>query len=463
MANTKEYQIKINGITESISAVDSLNKKLENLEQRINTINTSKVTSSAGGSSSSSNASSLSEEEKLAKQIEQIDQKREAYSKEIYQNYLKGKDALSETVKLQKENVAAERLTANNYTNTMQGMKQHLADIKAVINVTDLGDTDKIKQMTQEANNLANKLKEMEQAYGQFGRNVGNYQSAFDGIDKIAIEVGGVAREFGSAREASKTLKNELTALEIQGKGNTEEAKELRKAFYQLQSAMDDATKSSKAMDTAMDWMSSFTAMASVGNGLKAFFGFDDNEITKSIQKLVALQNVLNGIETIRKQMDTEEGIGSILGKGSKGVDKFVASITGAEMGVSGLMKSSRLATIAVRGLSIALKGVGIGLAVAAISMLVDLVQKAGTAIQDYFKGNADLADASHVAASQIQAENNALAKQRDILQTRYMKGYIDDTQYARENLVLTTQAILDNVNAIEDQMLVYSQFSDII
>ena len=460
MANTKEYQIKINGITESISAIDSLNNKLQNLEQRINAINSTKV-SSAGGSSRTSNASSLSEEERLAKQIEQIDQKREAYSKEIYQNYLAAKEIMDETVKDQKQLAAAERLSAGSYSNTMRGMKQELADIKQVMQTVDLGDTTEFDKLTQRANELNEALKEIEKTYGQFGRNVGNYQSAFEGLDKIAIEVGGVSREFGSAREASKTLKNELTALEIQGKGNTEEANELRKAFYQLQSAMDDATKSSKAMDTAMDWMSSFTAMASVGNGLKAFFGFDDNEITKSIQKLVALQNVLNGIETIRKQMDTEEGIGSILGKGSKGVDKFVASITGAEMGVSGLMKSSRLATIAVRGLSIALKGVGIGLAVAAISMLVDLVQKAGTAIQDYFKGNADLADASHVAASQIQAENNALAKQRDILQTRYMKGYIDDTQYARENLVLTTQAILDNVNAIEDQMLVYSQFSD--
>lgn len=33
MANTKEYKIVINGISESINAIDSLNKKLENLEQ----------------------------------------------------------------------------------------------------------------------------------------------------------------------------------------------------------------------------------------------------------------------------------------------------------------------------------------------------------------------------------------------------------------------------------------------
>ena len=452
MANTKEYQIKINGVSESINAIDSLNNKLQNLEQRINAVNTSKV-SSAGGTSRASNASSLSEEERLAKQIEQIDQKREAYSKEIYQNYLAAKEIMDETVKDQKQLAAAERLSAGSYSNTMRGMKQELADIKQVMQTVDLGDTAEFDKLTQRANELNDALKKIEETYGQFGRNVGNYKSAFDGIDKIAIEVGGVAREFGSAREASKTLKNELTALEIQGKGNTEEAKELRKAFYQLQSAMDDATKSSKAMDTAMDWMSSFTAMASVGNGLKAFFGFDDNEITKSIQKLVALQNVLNGIETIRKQMDTEEGIGSILGKGSKGVDKFVASITGAEMGVSGLMKSSRLATIAVRGLSIALKGVGIGLAVAAISVLVDLVQKAGTAIQDYFKGNAEIMDSAHLATAQIEAENNAFKQQKAIVSSRYMQGLISDYEYAVEVVYDLTDALKNNITAMHQHM----------
>ena len=70
---------------------------------------------------------------------------------------------------------AQERLTADAYSNTMQGMKQNLSDLKAVINATDLGDSDNIKKMSQDANELTNKLKKMEEAYGQFGRNVGNY------------------------------------------------------------------------------------------------------------------------------------------------------------------------------------------------------------------------------------------------------------------------------------------------
>ena len=449
MDGKKVYQIEINGVKESVAAVESLNKQLNELESRIKALENSNV---KVGTSSSSGGGSKSEEEKLSKQIEQIDAKRVAYSKEIYQNYLAAKDVLDETVKDQKQISAQERLQSNNYTNTMAGLKQELKDLKTVMNGTDLGD-DTFKQMSQRANELTTKLKEIEASYGQFGRNVGNYQSAFDGLDKLTIEVGGVAREFGSAREAAKTFKNELTTLEMQGKGNTAEAKELRKAYNQLKSAMDDATKSSKAMDEAMDWMTSFTAMASVGNGLKAFFGFDDNEITKSIQKLVSLQNVLNGIEGIRKQMDTSEAIGSILSKGSQGVDKFVASITGAQLGVEGLTKGSRLATVAVRSLSIAMKGLGIGLVIAAISALVEVVQKAGTAIQDYFKGNAELMDSAHLATAQIEAENNAFKQQKAIVSSRYMQGLITDYEYAVEAVYNLTDALKNNITAMHEHM----------
>lgn len=460
MDGKKVYSIQINGVKESTDAVLALNKMLNELETRMQALQSKNINIKTGGSTSSKGTSALSEEAKLEKQIAAIDAKREAYSKEIYQNYLAAKDVLSETVKDQKQISAQERLQAKNYTNTMAGMKQELADLKTVINTTDIGD-DTFKQMSQRAGELTAKLKELEAQYGQFGRDVGNYDRIGQGLDKLQIEVGGVAREFSSAREASRTLKNELTALEIQGKGNTEEAKQLRKAYNQLASAMDDATKSSKAMDNAMDWMTSFTAMASIGSGLKAFFGIDENEITRSIQKLVALQNVLNGIESIRKQMDTGEGIGAILSKGSESVDKFVASITGAEIGVNGLVKSSRLATVAVRSLSIALKGLGIGLIVAAITGLMQVVEKAGGAIQDYFKGNAELIDSSHIVKSSIDAENSALQKQRDILASNFMKGYIDETEYARQNMVALTAAILDNIGELELQALAFSTSAD--
>ena len=391
MANTKEYKIVINGITEAINAVDSLNKKLENLEQRINTINTNKVTSSAGGSSSSSNASSLSEEEKLAKQIQQIDAKREAYSKEIYQNYLAAKDVLSETVKDQKQIAASERLSAKSYSNTMAGMKQELADIKAVMQTVDLGDSDTFQKMTQRANELNESLKKIEATYGQFGRNVDNYESAFNGLDKLVVKVGDSEREFNNAREASRTLKNELINLEAAGKGSTTQADNLRKAINQLKSTMDDATVSSKAMDTAMDWMQSFTAIATMNQSFKTLFGFDDIEVTKSIQQLVALKGALDGIENIRKQMDSREGVGQILGKGFEKIDQYTHKMLVFNRALQGTGTSAKIAAVGIKALGVAMKYLASLGIYAVINLATDAIMKLVGGLRDWAKGNADL------------------------------------------------------------------------
>jgi hypothetical protein len=445
MDGKKVYQIQINGITESVNAVEALNKQLDALDARIKTLQSKSVNvGTGGGTKSSSNASSLSEEAKLEKQITQIDEKRKAYSKEIYQNYLAAQDVLKETVNDQKQIAAQERLQAKTYGNTMAGLKQELADIKTVMQTTDLGDN-KFQEMTKRAGELTNKLKELEQSYGVFGRNVGNYSSAFDGMQKLTITVGGVAREFNSAREASKTLKNELIGLEAAGSGNTEVAKELRSEYYKLTSAMDDAMKSSKAMDNAMDVMESFTAMASVGQGLKGFFGFDESEIQRSIQKLVSLQNVLQGIEKLKKQMETGEGFGNIFGEGSKAVDSFVSKLTGANVGINGLTMGSRAATVAVRTLSTALKGIGIGLIIGAITIAVDAIEKLVRSL-----------DTTKTREEALEREVKSLNRQyelrKDLLAGSFMSGAINTEEFLKEQYKLENEYIEKQINLLQQR-----------
>ena len=423
MAAQKVYSIQINGLTESVKAVDALNESLKNLESRIKALEGKSVkvgASSSGGGTKSSSTSSLSEEEKLEKQIAQLEEKRIAHSKQIYQNYLAAKDVLSETEKDQKQIAASERLAAKSYSNTIAGMKQELADIKAVMQTVDVGDSGQMKQMIDRAKELNDKLKEIEQSYGQFGRNVGNYSSAFDGMQKLSISIGGVTREFNSAREASKTLKNELIGLEAAGSGNTEVAKELRAEYYKLQSAMDDATKSSKAMDEAMDMMQSFTAMASVGNGLQAFFGFDDSEIQKSIQRLVALQGVLSGLETIRKQMDTGEGFGKIFSKSFKSVDAASQKLLVYNRALLGTGTAAKAAEVGIKGLTVASKALAsIGI-VAIITGVVWAIQKAVDWVSKWAKGNADLVSSEQRLKYALDATNDSLERNLKLNQAKY-------------------------------------------
>ena len=386
MANTKEYKIVINGITESVKAVESLNKELASLESRIKSLEGKSVgVKTSGGGSKSSSTGSLSEEEKIAKQIEQIDAKRIAYSKEIYQNYLAAKDVLKETVKDQNAIAASERLQAKSYSNTIMGMKQELADIKSAMQTVDLGDTEKMGEMVKRANELNDALKKIEESYGQFGRNVGNYQSAFDGLSKYKVEIDGVTREFNSAREAAKTLTNELLNLPKGAKG----AEGLHEALLKIKSDMADLQKSSSVMDNMLDTMESFTAIANVGQGIRGLFGVNDAEMQKSIKNLVALQNILKGIETINKQMKTGEGVGGWLKPLNKEIDKGIAKLTAYQASLKTTSVAMKTFSIAIKGATLALKAFKAALSFG-ISIAIDLVLEKVLDLIESFKDASD-------------------------------------------------------------------------
>lgn len=411
MDGKKIYSITINGISESINAVDALNKQLLTLENRIKELEKSNVKINASGGGSKSSSSSLSEEAAIQKEINKLkqegatlDAKIVAAQDEVYKKVDATKQLYKETVADQKALAAQERITADAYSNTMVGMKQHLADLKAVINATDLGDTDKINEMTKDANELTKKLKEMEEAYGQFGRNVGNYKSAADGFKGLRIEVAGVTHEFDNAKQALKTLQGDLRTLQVkkdQGMLLSEEEvkrfEELPSIVAQLKSSIQDA---GKPMDGLMDTMQSIVAIAQTSKGISAFFGLEESGVEETIKNLVALQNAMQGLQTIQKQLQSQEGLGKWLAKGNAAIDTFTKKLFGLETttkttnaaiastGTAGktaavglgtasvaantATKSFSLATAAATALRVALSAIGIGLIIAGISALVE-------------------------------------------------------------------------------------------
>ena len=469
MANgVKTYEIKINGLQESINAVDSLNKQLDKLEQKMKTLSSAKVSTGGGGSTKANSA--LSEEERTQKEInklkeqgKQLDAKILAAQDEIYKRVDATKQLYKETIADQKALAAQERLSADAYSNTMQGMKQQLADLKAVINTTDIGDSGQIKKMTQQANELTNKLKQMEEAYGQFGRNVGNYKSAFDQLKQVTVTVGNTQRTFNSVRDASRQLTQELKAMAMAGKEDTKEYEELSDALHNFEmasrkaeSAVNDLKASSKGMDDILDTFQSLAALGQIGQGLTAFFGFDDTEIQRSIQKLVALQNVMQGIEKIRQQMNTQEGIGKIFSKGSTAIDDFISKLTGAKMTMDGLTMSSRAATVAVRGLSLALKAIGVGIAMYGISKVISMFEQ--------FKEGADTAtNRVKILDESLKTLNKTYSERRDLMTSSYMRGELSNEDFLTNQYKLQSEYIAEQINLLRERMAIMNEQSGIL
>jgi hypothetical protein len=123
---------------------------------------------------------------------------------------------------------------------------------------------------------------------------------------------------------------------------------------------------------------------------------------------------------------------------------------------------ASRTATLAVRGLSLALKAIGIGLAIEALNLLMQGIEAAGEALSKFFSGTGgNVANTSNVAAAAVDALNNRFKEQERILSTDYLKGYISDTEYARKEVLLLNEAMQDSVNMMNQSILTSGKYAD--
>ena len=163
---------------------------------------------------------------------------------------------------------------------------------------------------TKEANEITQKLKQLEQSYGQYGRNVGNYANGVaEGMQKIKVAVGDTTREYGSYREAVKSLTQERFNLSKTLGTESEQYKQIDKALKQLQSDYGDLNRSSKFMDGLLDTVQSFTSFASIGVGLSRLFDVDDADFNDTMQKFASLTLVMQGIEKLQLQIQKREGV----------------------------------------------------------------------------------------------------------------------------------------------------------
>ena len=309
---TKTYRVVINGVQESINAVDSLNKSLKDLEDRITALENKnlKITGTGTNGKSNTNPSKqLTEQERLEKKILETEKKLEEVRDENYKKLLHMKEELREYNQIAKSTVAAEANQQGLFdTNTMAGMKAQLKSIKAEMQTLDVNG-DRFKNLIAQANELNNKLLQIEKGYGQYGRNVGNYANGVaEGMNKIKVAVGDSTREFDNYRQAVKTLREERFNLSQTLGQESEEYKKIDIALKRLESDYKDLNQSSQFMDNMFDTMHSFMSLASIGQGLSTLFDIDDEDFQKTMQKFAGLSMILQGIDGIMRDIQRKEG-----------------------------------------------------------------------------------------------------------------------------------------------------------
>lgn len=434
MDGVKQYSIVINGLSQSISQVDALTKKLDALEKRMNSLPKGSI-GGAGGSSKSE----LKEEDRILKDIDKTTSKILETKTEEYKVMQQQKQLLKESKKEVEETIAKERVLSAQYDNTIKGWKQELKDIKAVMqsmNPDDAGFT----ELTKRADELNSKLKDVETSYGQFGRNVGNYQNDIEkALKNVTVTVGGVARQFNSTREASRTLKEELKAMSVNGQQDTKEFKELSKAVEDFEhkmqkanSAVNDLNKSSSFMDSMLDLGQSFTAIGQMGKGFGVLFGMDSGAIDKSIQQMMALQNAMMGLEKIRQQMITGEGIGKYLSDISNSFSGLTNAISNYDIDFNKAITSTKASKVVLGEFAVGMKGLGTAVAGAVAELgAMFLIMQAIEQLPKWWKGSSEAINWEEKFGKQIERTNKALEDRSN--EVRKLTNSGDYTEYEKK------------------------------
>ena len=423
------------------------------------------------------------------KEIEKTEQRIADARGEEYQSLLAAKEQLKEVKNIQSQIAAKERLFNDQYDlNTLEGIKSKLKDIKTVMNTVDI-DSDMFSSLVKSANDLNTKLKQVEESYGQYGRNVGNYKSALDSVadsnNKIRISVNGQIKEFDNVRQALKSLTNELKNLSINGKENTQEFKELSKAYHEFykatlraNSAVGDLKASSKGMDAMFDAFTSLSAIGQIGGGIQGLFGIDG--IDETIQKLMSLQSIVSGLEQIKQQLNTGEFLGGYFNKAYESIDKFVNKLFGIkdtsdkvqgvvenvaegfeneakasktastalktqEATTIGVTVATKAATIATKAFKLALDGLVIGLIITGISWviekIVDFVQSLDSSKESLNEFNAA-----------CKSSEQAYKSLGDALKNDFLSGNIGYGEYMQKSLKNENKYIKEQIGLLKER-----------
>lgn len=340
-------------------------------------------------------------------QYVQLDQRIKAYNREISDT----------TRKLQNQIVAG-----NEYKGTLKGMCAELSAAKDELRAMQLTDP-KYEEQRKKVEALNDAVKEMEQNYGVFTRNVGNYAGAVEPLTKQL-----------------KDLTDQLIAMKMAGQDNTAEYAEMSQKASQLKDAVSDVNEQIRfgASDTnALSTAMSAVSVASTGLMLLGQTFDKDSEqgkklasVAKSLATVMMVLNALTAIQNkLQKQGLLQQAAAKVQLAASIALKKLEVKITQQQTG------ATIAQTIAQKALNAAMKANPILLIISALITLISLITAAVAAISAFVSGSKE--------------QQAAFDREYDALE-RNKKAY---EEYA---------AVLDN-SAAGDREKAFKRFSNLI
>ena len=270
MPNTKKvFQIEINGLTQSVDAVKALNDQLKDLESRIKRLQNAKVEVKVSGNdttqqksvvSGNRNAndatkqqtSALQELARMQQQVSKQQAQAEALLTDEYREQLRQKIEITnqnkEATNEIKAQVAQQQVMTKEYANTLAGQRQYLADLKQALANTELN-TEEWNKLGDEVLRVNTNVKQMEESYGVFTRNVGNYASAAKGFKELADGTKEYENTINGLTAKLNDLEETMRGLDV----GSEQYKQAQNEIRDLQTKLKELQAGAESAGNAME------------------------------------------------------------------------------------------------------------------------------------------------------------------------------------------------------------------
>ncbi|MDR2927498.1 MAG: hypothetical protein LBV41_04770 [Cytophagaceae bacterium] len=185
---------------------------------------------------------------------------------------------------------------------SINSMRATLSNLKAEYDALSKADRKNVAiggEMLKQTAALNAELKEAEQAYGDFSRDVGNYEKATKNL-----------------RTEIREVTQQLAQMKLAGEGNSVAYQELAAKAGNLRDAMDDVNQEIRArasdtymFDTIMEGVQGVVAAYGVWKSATAALGIENENVDKTVQQLITVTTALNSSKTIQNALQKQSNI----------------------------------------------------------------------------------------------------------------------------------------------------------
>ena len=364
MANQKTYTIEIAGVKESYENVSKLADVLDKLTDKTVKVSTEidKQAEAVEKNTKQVQQSTKATDElgKATQKLQEFDAEYEKEVQRVKSELSAQKKEVSELIKQEQAQAVVDEKQLNSYADKQKYLTSLNKLIRTHANVTD-EDKEEIRAMVEESAKLQAELKAFDEEMKIYTRNVGNYPGAAQMVIDANKSIKQELRELTT--EMANMLANGVSKTDPQFQSLAKRAGELKDAMADAGDEIKHFASDTRGLDNVINLAQTATSVWGLYSNAMSAFGIENEEVTKSMEKMMAVMSTLQELQTLQNAL-TAQGSATmkvyetVVGGVTKMLGLNTAATEASTVATNGLSTAQKAGAVASKVLGVALRSI---------------------------------------------------------------------------------------------------------